>query len=77
MSLEKNILMVHDLKKSIKKSISLYTKIYNIFLAIATNVPMLLKTGFVVQGHIFLIKSSIGSNTTAMFPAPEMLQGLL
>ncbi len=71
--MEKNILMVHDLKKSI----SLYTKIYNIFLAIATNVPMLLKTGFVVQGHIFLIKSSIGNNTTAMFPAPEILQGLL
>ncbi len=26
---------------------------YNAFLAIATNIPVLLKTGFVVQGHIF------------------------
>ncbi len=25
----------------------------NVFLAIATNIPQLLKTGFVVQGHIF------------------------
>ncbi len=26
----------------------------NVFLVIATNLPMLLKTGFVVQGHIWL-----------------------
>ncbi len=26
---------------------------YNALLAIATNIPMLLKTGFVVQGHIY------------------------
>jgi len=26
---------------------------YNVFLAIATNIPVLLMTGFVVQGHIF------------------------
>ncbi len=25
---------------------------YNVFLAIATNIPQRLKTGFVVQGHI-------------------------
>ncbi len=25
---------------------------YNVFLAIATNVPVLLMTGFVLQGHI-------------------------
>ncbi len=25
---------------------------YNVFLAIATNIPVRLKTGFVVQGHI-------------------------
>ncbi len=25
---------------------------YNVFLASATNIPVLLKTGFVVQGHI-------------------------
>ncbi len=25
---------------------------YNVFLAIATNIPVLLMTGFVVQGHI-------------------------
>ncbi len=28
--------------------------IYNVFLAIATNIPQRLKTGFVVQGHIYL-----------------------
>ncbi len=27
---------------------------YNILLAIGTNIPMRLKTGFVVQGHIYL-----------------------
>ncbi len=26
---------------------------YNVFLAIATNIPQRLKTGFVLQGHIF------------------------
>ncbi len=26
---------------------------YNVFLAIATNIPQRRKTGFVVQGHIF------------------------
>ncbi len=26
---------------------------YNVLLAIATNIPVLLKTGFVVQGHIY------------------------
>ncbi len=25
---------------------------YNVFFSIATNIPLLLKTGFVVQGHI-------------------------
>ncbi len=25
---------------------------YDVFLAIATNIPVILKTGFVVQGHI-------------------------
>ncbi len=28
---------------------------YNVFLAIATNIPQRLKTGFVVQGHIYVI----------------------
>ncbi len=28
---------------------------YNVFLAIATNIPQRLKTGFVVQGHILII----------------------
>ncbi len=27
---------------------------FNVLLAIATNIPVLLKTGFVVQGHIFV-----------------------
>ncbi len=26
---------------------------YSVFLAIATNIPQRLKTGFVVQGHIY------------------------
>ncbi len=26
---------------------------YNVLLAIATNIPVLLMTGFVVQGHIY------------------------
>ncbi len=26
---------------------------YNIFLAIATNIPQRLKTGFVLQGHVY------------------------
>ncbi len=28
--------------------------LYNVFLAIATNISERLKTGFVVQGHIFV-----------------------
>ncbi len=27
---------------------------YNVFLAIATNLPVLIMTGFVVQGHIYI-----------------------
>ncbi len=27
---------------------------YNVFLAIATNIPVLLMTGFVLQGHIYV-----------------------
>ncbi len=27
---------------------------YNLFLAIATNIPVLLKTAFVVQGHTYI-----------------------
>ncbi len=29
--------------------------LYNVFLAIATNIPQPLKTGFVLQGHILLL----------------------
>ncbi len=29
---------------------------YNVLLAITTNIPMLLMTGFVVQGHIWMDK---------------------
>ncbi len=28
---------------------------YNVFLAIATNIPKRLKTGFVVQGYIYMV----------------------
>ncbi len=37
-------------KKIIKKKYP-----YNVFLAIATNIPQWMKTGFVVQGHIYLL----------------------
>ncbi len=30
---------------------------YNVLLAIATNIPVLLKTGFVLQGHICHLKA--------------------
>ncbi len=30
--------------------------LYNVFLAIATNIPQRLKTGFEVQGHIYHVK---------------------
>ncbi len=43
-----NILMIFGIKE---KSIIL-TKVYNVFLAIATNIHQWLETGFVVQGHI-------------------------
>ncbi len=46
---------------------------YNVFLAIATNIPMQLKTGFLVQGHIYVYISDMhvthfytSSNTTFM-----------
>ncbi len=28
---------------------------YNVLLAIATNIPVLLKTAFVLQGHIYIL----------------------
>ncbi len=34
---------------------------YNVFLAIATNIPQRLKTGFVLQGHILLGDVSSGN----------------
>ncbi len=49
----KNIFMEHDLYLMIfgikEKSIILT---YHLFLAIATNIPVRLMTGFVLQGHI-------------------------
>ncbi len=30
---------------------------YNVLLSIATNTPQRLKTGFVLQGHIFVLES--------------------
>ncbi len=51
-----NILMIFGIKEN---SIILYcTKNYNVLLAIATNIPMRLMTGFVVQGHIYHILGS-------------------
>ncbi len=42
-----NILMIFGIKE--KLIIQLYP--YNVFLAIATNIPVLLMTAFVLQGH--------------------------
>ncbi len=36
--------------------------LYNVFLAIATNIPQRLKTGFVVQGHIIIKLSYQGDD---------------
>ncbi len=44
-----NILMIFGIK--IKKY---YFDPYNLFLAIATNIPVILMTGFVLQGHIYI-----------------------
>ncbi len=44
-----NIFMKHDLHE---KSQINHFEPYNVFLAIATNIPQRLKTAFVVQGHI-------------------------
>ncbi len=50
-----NIFMEHDLYLMIfwHKKIDNFDP-YNVFLAIATNIAMLLKTDFVVQGHIYV-----------------------
>ncbi len=40
---------------------------YNVLLAIATNIPVLLMTGFVVQGHILLLLSDGQINIYANF----------
>ncbi len=37
---------------------------YNVFLAFATNIPQRLKTGFVVQGHIFVLIKYLKSKLT-------------
>ncbi len=43
-----NILMIFGIKEKIYNFDP-----YNVFLAIATNIPQRLKTGFVLQGHIY------------------------
>ncbi len=47
-----NIFMEHDLPKDFchKRKIDNFDT-YNVFLAIATNIPVLLMTAFVLQGH--------------------------
>ncbi len=37
---------------------------YNVFLAIATNIPQRLKTGFVVQGHIYHLEAPQDHNSS-------------
>ncbi len=46
---------------------------YNVFLAIATNIPQRLKTAFVLQGHMCVHKKSLedpdlDSNTSNLIP---------
>ncbi len=36
---------------------------YNVLLAIATNIPVLLMTAFVLQDHIFILILIINNNT--------------
>ncbi len=40
---------------------------YNVLLAIATNIPVLLMTGFVVQGHIWIIILTYGVILVTVF----------
>ncbi len=49
-----NIFMEHDLYFNFLMIFGIKEHLdpYNVFLAIATNIPQRLKTGFVVQGHI-------------------------
>ncbi len=47
-----NIFMEHDLYFCHKRKIYNFDP-YNVFLAIATNIPVLLMTAFVLQGHIY------------------------
>ncbi len=42
---------------------------YNVLLAIATNIPVLLMTAFVVQGHICAIKDFVVNVLTLMGPS--------
>ncbi len=44
-----NILMIFGIKRKTN-----YFDPYNLFLAIATNIPVILMTGFVLQGHIYI-----------------------
>ncbi len=56
-----NIFMEHDLYPNDfwhKRKIDNFDP-YNVFLAIATNIPQRLKTGFVVQGHICIYLNAI------------------
>ncbi len=57
-----NIFMEHDLNIlmifGIKKKINNFDP-YNVLLAIATNIPVLLMTAFVLQGHIYIIKINL------------------
>ncbi len=47
--------MEHDLYLifGVKEKVIILTHIWPVFLAIATNIPQRLKTGFVVQSHIY------------------------
>ncbi len=39
---------------------------YNVLLAIATNIPVLLMTGFVVQGHIYIFNFKVHASSPVL-----------
>ncbi len=55
-----NIFMEHDLYFFWHKRKIYNFDPYNVFVSIATNIPVWIKTGFVLQGHKWLHKFNLG-----------------
>ncbi len=64
-----NILMIFAIKEKFDP--------YNVFLAIATNIPQWLKTGFVVQGHNFKAYQSVLMQVTFEKNCPFVGQSII